>query len=79
MADNKQLDNLLQKLSQRLGTDPQKLKESAQSGDMSKTLGNLNPQDAEKVKKVLEDKDATNKLLSSPQAQQLIKKLLGEK
>lgn len=77
--NNEQLQNLLNTLSERLGTNPEELKKSAQSGDIAKTLGNMDKKDAEKIKRVLSDKDAASKLLSTPKAQQLLKNLLGEK
>ena len=45
------------------------------SGDLQKVLASLDPQDAEKVKNVLNDKAALNKILSSPEALALLKKL----
>ena len=74
---NDQLNQLLNTLSKKLGTDPQSLKSAAQSGDVSKTLKGLKPEDAQKVQRILNDKQATEKLLSSPQAQQLLKMLSG--
>ena len=54
------------------------LKSSAQSGDLSKIIGNMNPNDASKIQKILNDKAATEKLLSSPQAQELLKRFSGQ-
>lgn len=51
------------------------LNQALASGDLQKVLANLNPQDAEKVKNVLNDKAALNKILSSPEALALLKKL----
>ena len=53
----------------------QNLNRALASGDLQKVLANLNPQDAEKVKNVLNDKAALNKILSSPEALALLKKL----
>lgn len=77
--DNAQINDLLHQVSQKLNTDPNQLRNSAQSGDPSKLLSSLNPQDAQKLQKVLSDKDATEKLLATPQAQALLKKLLEGK
>ena len=79
MPNNNELQGLLNLLSQRLGTQPEKLKQGAQSGNLSEILGNMNPNDAAKLQKVLNDQEAAKKLLSSPQAQQLIQKLSGGK
>ncbi|MDQ5983167.1 MAG: hypothetical protein RUMPE_00165 [Eubacteriales bacterium SKADARSKE-1] len=77
--NNEKVDNLLNKVSQYLGQNSDELKKAAQSGDMSKALGSLNAEDSQKIQKVLSDKNLASKLLSTPQAQKLIKDLLGEK
>ena len=76
--NNDQMNLLLQTLSKKLGTDPNSLKSAAQNGDMSKTLKGLKQEDAQKVQQILNDKKAPEKLLSSPQAQQLLKMLSGQ-
>lgn len=45
------------------------------SGNLDKVLASLNHEDAEKVKNILGDKNALNKILSSPEALALLKKL----
>lgn len=74
-----ELNNLLQTLSDRLGAKPEELKSAAQKGNINSVIKGLNPNDAEKIQRVLSDKDASRKILSSPQAQKLLKKFLGEK
>ena len=53
----------------------QNLNRALASGDLQKVLASLDPQDAEKVKTVLNDKNALGKILSSPEALALLKKL----
>ena len=53
----------------------QNLNRALASGDLQKVLASLDPQDAEKVKNVLNDKAALNKILSSPEALALLEKL----
>ena len=79
MSGNSQLDDLVALVSKKLGTDPEKLKKAAQSGRAQETLKNLESKESQKLKQILSDKEATAKLLSTPKAQQLLKKLLGEK
>lgn len=76
MANQKELQNLLNTAAQRLGTSPQALQQGAQNGDLSKLLGNLNANDAKKFQQVLNDPKAAEKLLNTPQAQELMKKFL---
>lgn len=79
IENNEKIENLLENVSEKLGVDKEKLRKSAQNGDISQTLKNLNPKDAQKLQKVLSDKEATQKLLSTPQAQQLLKKFIEGK
>lgn len=73
------LENLLKSVADRLRKSPEELKKASQSGNVNNLLGNLAPDDAQKIQKILSDKNVANKILSSPQAQSLIKKLLGDK
>lgn len=76
MPNQNELQNLLNTAAKRLGTSPDALKQGAQNGDLTKLLGNLNPNDAKKFQQVLNDPKAAEKLLSTPQAQELMKKFL---
>ena len=78
-ANNPKFENLLKSVSDKLGKSPEELKKASETGNVENLLGNLNPNDAQKIKKILADKNAANKILSTPQAQSLIKKLLGDK
>ena len=79
MPNNEELQKLLNVAAQRLGTQPEQLKQQAENGTLQKMLNNLNANDAAKLQQVLSDKEAANKLLNSPQAQVLLKKFLGRK
>lgn len=72
------LEELLKKTSEKMGINKENLKNSPQN-QAANLLKNLDPQNAKKVEQILSDKAATEKLLSTPKAQQLLKKLLGEK
>ena len=76
--NGRNLENLLNSVSEKLGKSPDELKKATQSGNLDNLLGSLNQNDAQKIQKVLSDKNVANKLLASPQAQSLIKKLLGD-
>ena len=73
----KSLDMLAKIASQKLGTSPEKLKEAASSGKLDEVVKGMTPEQASQVEKILSDKEATSKLLSSPQAQEMLKKILG--
>lgn len=78
MPNNEELQKLLNVAAQRLGTQPEQLKQQAENGTLQKMLNNLNANDAAKLQQVFSDKEAANKLLNSPQAQVLLKKFLGK-
>ena len=73
------LDAMINTISKKLGTDPEKLKQAAQSGNADEVLKNIGTEEAQKVQKILSDREAASKLLSTPKAQQIFKKFLGEK
>ena len=77
MPNQNELNKLLQTAAERLGTDPQSLKQKAESGALSQLLSQLSPSDSQKMQQVLSDPQAANKLLSTPQAQALLKKFMN--
>ena len=58
------------------GVNAQKLKDALNAGSFDKAMGAMKPGDAEKLQELLSDREAMQRLLSMPQAQQLLKKLL---
>lgn len=77
-----QLEALLQYASKRLGTTPEKLAQTVQTGGLaglSKLSGDLPAGDAEKIDAVIHDKAKAEALLETPEAQKLIQQILGKK
>ncbi len=70
---------LIKMLSKHLGLDPSEVEHGIKSGDMSKITGNMNPDDAEKLKKALSDKNLAKKILGQEKAGKLLERFLGEK
>lgn len=77
--DPNQLREMMNQAAQQLGADPNKLQQSTQNGAVDQLLRQLKPQDAQNLQKVLADKEATARVLNSPQAQALMKKLFEGK
>lgn len=77
--NNEKLNQLIDTLSKRLGTEPDKLQQAAQQGDVKNLLNKMDQKQADKLQKILSDEQATKKLLETPQAQALLKKLMGDK
>ncbi len=44
---------------------------------LQKLMNSLSPEDEKQLQAILQDKDAQKKMLSTPQAQELMKKLFG--
>ena len=76
---NENLQDLINTASQRLGTTPENLKKARQQGNVQNLLNQLDGEQAKKVQQILNDKEASQKLLNTPQAQALLKKLMGGK
>ncbi|MEE1154217.1 MAG: hypothetical protein UH241_03580 [Acutalibacteraceae bacterium] len=76
---DKQIQDIINSLSKRLGENPNTLKSNAQQGEIGKILNKLDSSQAQKIQSILNDKEATEKLLQTPQAQALLKKLMGDK
>lgn len=77
--NNQNINNLLNTLSKQLGTNPENLQNSAKNGNVQNLLNKMDPKQAQHLQKVLSDEEATKKMLSTPQAQALLKKLMGDK
>ena len=75
---NNNMKNMMGALSNKLGVDQSTITEAMNSGSTEKLMAALSPQDAAKLKGILSDKAATQKLLQSEQVQNLIKKLSEE-
>ncbi|WP_037343886.1 hypothetical protein [Ruminococcus sp. FC2018] len=73
--DQKKLGLLLAMASKKLGTSPQALKDQLERGDLSSALSSLPKDQANSLKQVIGDKNAAKSVLSSPQAQEIYKKL----
>lgn len=79
LSDGKSIEEMLNQASKKLGTDPDKLKDAASKGNVNNLLKNLDNKQADKISKILSDKNKTSELLSSPKAKELIKKFFGGK
>lgn len=78
MMNSMNSEDLLKTLSQKLNVNQNELKSAAQSGNVNDVLKNLDSNTAGTIQKVLNDKEATAKLLASPEAQVLMNKLMGK-
>ena len=71
-----QNEEALNSAAKQLNTDPSKLKEALESGNFQKAVGKMSKIQQEQLNRALTDKEYAQKILSSPQAQALMKKLM---
>jgi len=76
---DKQIQDIINSLAGKLGENPETIKKNAQSGEIGSLLNKMDDKQASKIQSILNDKEKTEKLLNTPQAQAILKKLMGDK
>ncbi len=77
--NNNDMNRIMQN-AKKNGIDVNKMKEAADSGNLDDFINkNLSADATKQLKSVLSNKEAAEKLLSTPQAKELMKKLMGDK
>ena len=77
MANNAQIDSIISQLSARLGTSEDHIRSAMQSGSYDRLLSKMDARQTEKINAILSDEEKAKKFLSTPQAQAIMKKLMG--
>ena len=77
MADNEQINKLIKKLSERMGTPEDDIRSAVQSSNYSKLLSRMDPAQAKQIEDILSDEASAKQFLNSPQAKAIIKRLMG--
>ncbi len=74
-----QMNRIMKNASKKSGMDMNKVKNAAEQGKLDDFIGRqLSPEASKKLKSVLSDKSSAEKLLSTPEAKELLKNLLKE-
>lgn len=74
--NNNEIDNLIKKAEKKTGMDIDKMKQAAENGRLDDFVNkNLSSKGAAELKNVLTNREAVEKLLSTPEAKELMKKL----
>lgn len=73
----KKQQELIKAAAAQLGTSPEALKKQLENGTFDKALSTMPQNEANMLLKALSDKATAQKILSSPQAQAIYKKLSG--
>ena len=78
--NNNDLNKMMKTAQQKTGIDMNKMKQAAEKGRLDDFINqNLSSEATKKFKNVLSNKEASEKLLSTPQAKELMKKLMEDK
>lgn len=77
--NDEQMKKIMKNASKKSGVDLNKMKAAADNGNLDDFIGkNLSPEASKKVKSILSDKSSTEKLLNTPEARELLKKLMKD-
>ncbi len=79
MNNNISFDEMLKRMSGSLNTTPQSLEEAARNGTLGDILKGVDKKKLDKLQKVLNNREETEKILNSPQARELMKRLKKDK
>lgn len=76
--DPKKINGLLEAVSRKIGVSPDKLKKELESGKFDSAISAMNKNDAAKFQQAVNNPKLVEKMMSTPQAKALYKKLSGE-
>ena len=78
--NSNEINSILKQAQKNTNIDLNKLKQAGEQGKLNDFINqNLSAQASSQLKKILGDKQATEKLLSTPQAKELMKKFMEGK
>jgi 5'(3')-deoxyribonucleotidase len=77
--DPKKADELLEVLSKKLNVPKAQLKKELEQGKFDSAIKEMNESQSEKFRQVMNNPKLVQKLISTPQAQALYKKITGKK
>ncbi len=76
--DPKKVNGLLTAISKKIGVSPEKLKSELEAGKFDSALSAMSKNDAQKFQQAINNPKLVEKMMSTPQAKSLYKKLSGE-
>ncbi|NLT10501.1 MAG: hypothetical protein GXY08_13545 [Ruminococcus sp.] len=77
--DPQKANGLINALSKKIGISSEQLRSELESGKFDNTLSAMNKNDAAKFQQALNNPGLIEKMMSTPQAKALYKKISGEK
>ncbi len=76
--DLKKADGLLRAVSKKIGVPPEQLRSELEAGKFDSALSAMNGNDAAKLKQAVNNPALVERMMSTPQAKALYKKLSGK-
>ncbi|MCM1314565.1 MAG: hypothetical protein NC040_10930, partial [Muribaculaceae bacterium] len=76
--DPKKVNGLLDAVSKKIGVPAEKLRKELEAGKFDSALSAMNKNDAAKFQQAMNNPKLIEKMMSTPQAQAIYKKLSGE-
>ncbi len=77
MADNAQIERMISALSERMNTPAADIRNALEGGSLHKLVQKMDRKQSDKIESILNDEEKAKAFLSTPQAQAIIKKLMG--
>ncbi len=74
MQKNPMMDALFKQAGKQAGVSADQVKKSVDSGDFSNLLRAMNPEDAKRFSQAMNNPELAKQILSSPQAQALLRR-----
>lgn len=78
-VDPQKMNALLNVVGGKLNMSPEQLKKELESGKFDNAINNMKPAEAEKFNAVMKNPKLLDSIMSTPQAQELYRKLTGSK
>lgn len=75
---NSNMEKLIQLTSEKLGIPAEKLKGSLEKGNLEDMLGSMRKEDASKLKAIMDNPAAKEKLMKTAEAAEIAKKIQGK-
>lgn len=72
---NSSMEKMIELASKKLGISAEKLKSSLETGNVDDMLVNMKKEDADKLKRVMNNPGLKEKMLNSPEAAKIMKKM----
>ena len=73
------LNDLIGSASRQIGTTPQRLKEQIDNGRLEEIVRSLPPQQEQRFRELLQDPEKAKRMMETPQAKLLLKRLFRSK